>query len=213
MLTEVESAWLAGFADADGSIRLKKGAKNQKKGQNSLIPHVTFHNTCVMTCNRIVELVTKLVPIKTGSRKRTSDGHARCAGIEIYGMKRCEPLLRALLPYLVTKRIEAELLLKFIEHRQAREHRNKPYESEDYLIYSAIKHLKVTRHLRDYMPSIEEVFDEDRVRSNARALEVAEMTTRLSEEERSEFAATLVWYRRDRSKGQIPQAEVTMNDG
>lgn len=204
MLTEIECAWLAGFADADGSIRLKKGAKNEKKGQNSLIPHIAFHNTCVMTCNRIVELVTKIVPIKTSARKRGSKAHAECAGIEIYGMKRCEPLLMALLPYLITKKVEAELLLKFIERRTARDHRNKPYESEDYVIHTAIKHLKVTRHLRDYMPSIEEVFDEDIVRSSAKVLEEAEMSSRLSKEERSEFAATLVWYRKDRSKGDSP---------
>jgi hypothetical protein len=202
MLSQIESAWLAGFADADGSIRLKKGAKNEKKGQNSLIPHITFHNTCVMTCNRIVELVVKVIPeIKTTARKRSSKEHALCAGIEVYGMKRCEPLLRELLPYLATKRVEAELMLKFIERRKAREHRNKPYESEDYRIYEAIKYLKKSRHLRDYMPSIEEILDEDIVRTNAKALEEAEMTSRLSEEERSKFAATLVWYRKDRSKG------------
>lgn len=201
MLSQVECAWLAGFADADGSIRLKKGAKNVKKGQNSLIPQITFHNTCVMTCNRIAELVVKIVPIKTGARKRSSKEHASCAGIEIYGMKRCEPLLRLLLPYLITKRIEAELLLKFIERRTARAHRNKPYESEDYETYEAVKYLKVSRHLRDYMPSVEEILSEDRVRSNAKVLEVAEMSTRLSKEERSEFASTLVWYRQDRSKG------------
>lgn len=202
MLPEKDLAWMAGFMDADGSILLKKGAKNTKKDQHSLIPRVTFHNTCAMTLGRIEELVNALIPfISVSMHKRSSSKHAPCAGIEIYGMKRAEPVLNALQPYLITKKLEADLLLKFIEHRKARGHRNKPYTSDDYLIHEALKYLKKTRHLRDYMPSIDEILNEDIVRTNAKVLEVAEMSTRLSEEERSQFAATIVWFRKDRSKG------------
>lgn len=201
MLTATELAWLAGFADADGSFRLKKGMKNQKLGQNSLIPHVTFHNTCLMTLKEIYRRVSLITPApRTGERKRKSENHAPMANIEVMGMKRTEPLIRALLPYLVTKRVEAELLLKFIERRKTRGVRNKPYESEDYRTYEAIKRLKVTRHLRDYTPSIEEILGEDIVRTNARALEAAETTARLSQDQLNERASKLVWYRWDRSK-------------
>lgn len=209
MLSPIELAWLAGFADADGCFRLKKGMKNQKLGQNSLIPHVAFHNTCVMTLNKIHERVSKIVPeARTSERKRISKKHARMGNIEIMGMKRCEPLIKALLPYLVTKRLEAELLLRFIERRKTRGIRNKPYESIDYQTYAAIKNLKVTRHLRDYMPSADEILGDDIVRTNAKSLEEAEMSSRLSQEEKNALAAKLVWYRKDRSKGSH-QAKVT----
>lgn len=202
MLSPTELAWLAGFADADGCFRLKKGMKNMKLGQNSLIPHVTFHNTCVMTLNKIYERVSRIVPdIKTSERKRESDKHARMSNIEVMGIKRCEPLVRALLPYLVTKNTEAQLLLRFIERRKSRGVRNKPYESVDYETYAASKYLKVTRHLRDYTPSADEILGDDIVRTNAKALEVAEMSTRLSQDEKNALASKLVWYRKDRSKG------------
>ena len=58
------------------------------------------------------------------------------------------------------------------------------------------------------MPSVEEILNEDRVRTSAKVLEEAEMTSRLSEDTRKKFASTLVFFRKDRSKG-AHHAEVT----
>jgi len=201
MLTATEASWLAGFIDADGCIRLSKGMKNVKKGQHSLIPQVTVHNTCVVTLNHAAQLLERIVDsITTSRRRRTSLKHADMANIHVLGMKRCEPVLRELLPYLVTKRLEAEILLRFIERRKTRGIRNKPYEPVDYLSNEALKYIKKTRHLRDYVPTVEEIFDQDIVRTTAKAVEVAEMSTRLSQDQLNERASKLVWYRWDRSQ-------------
>lgn len=201
MCSESDIAWLAGFIDADGCIRLKKGAKNAKKGQNSLIPHITVANVCVLTLNRITAILNELTESVRSSRKKpTSPAHSKLHNVDVMGMMQAKPVLEAVLPYLVTKKLEATLLLRFIDRRQAREHRNKPYVSDDYLIHQAMAYLKKTRHLRDYMPSVEEILNEDIVRTNAKALEEAEMSSRLSAEQRAAMTAQMVWYRWDRSK-------------
>lgn len=188
--------------DADGSIGLKKGFKNVKKDQHSLVPRVTFHNTCCATLNRIALLLEKMeLPLKTTLRKRDSPRHSTLGNISVMGMKQCEPLLKCVLPYLVTKQTEAKILLQFIARRTLRGIRNKPYEPVDYAAHSALAYLKKTRHLRDYVPTVEEVLGQDIVRTSAKALEVAEMSTRLSQEQLNARAATLVWYRKDRSQG------------
>lgn len=202
MVTRTEAAWLAGFVDADGCIRLKKGMKNSTLGQNSLIPHVHIANTCIATLNRIYSLLESMgLSPKTVCKSRLEKTHARLGAIDVMGMKQCEPLLRLLEPHLFTKKLEAQILLQFIERRKTRGIRNKPYESMDYAAHAALSYIKKSRSLRDYMPEIGEIFDQDIVRTSAKALEVAEMTTRLSEQERKAITAKMVWYRKDRSQG------------
>ena len=200
MLTPTEAAWLAGFLDADGCIRLSKGTKNSKLNQHSLIPQLLAHNTCVVTLNRVLILFEKMGALSvTSLRKRYSAQHAKMANILSLGMKRVEPILREILPYLVTKRLEAELMLRFIELRKSRRHRNAPYTASEYRIYTAMKYLKKSRHLRDYTPTVEEILDQDIVRTSAKALEEAEMSSRLTAEQQSARAAKMVWYRKDRT--------------
>src|SRR3990167_3521942 len=201
MLRPVEAAWLAGLVDADGSIRLKKGAKNTKAKQNSLIPHVSISNTCVLTLNRVMKFLGKIkTHSKTSEKNRIKAVHSIMRNVDVYGMKQCEPLLRCIQPHLVTKNLEAQLLLRFIERRKSRGVRNKPYESVDYATHAAMSYLKKSRHLRDYMPKIEEILGQDIVRTSAKALEVAEMSTRFSQKQLNERASKLVWYRWDKSK-------------
>lgn len=209
MLTETEKAWLAGFIDADGCIRLKKGMKNSKKDQNCLVPHVSIHNVCCITLNRCAELIGKVIPNYTTGRKvRVKKEHSTMHVIEFLGMKRCEIILPLIEPYLITKKLEAILLLEFIKTRNEKLAVSKQanYSEREYKLYSAIKYLKKTRHLRDYMPSIDEILNEDIVRTDAKALEVAEMSTRLTKEEQAEIGKNLRWYRKEyRSEGQ-PEA-------
>ena len=194
MLSITEMAWLAGFLDADGMIRLRLGQKN-KIGPKSLVPVVTFTNTCRMTSKRICELVGQSF---TDFRVDTSESTNETTGgkwstkiiVEIGGVIRVQPFLTILHPYLVTKSAEAELMLRFCALRTIK--RRQPYGSEEYQINEALKYLKRTRHLRDYMPSADEILSEDIVRSAAEAVEVAEMATRLSPEARQEWARNLV---------------------
>ena len=169
--------WLAGFIDADGCIRLSKGWKN-KKGQYSLIPQITVHNVCVVTLNEVADIIGGICPgFQTSWKNRISKRHSKLYNISIAGIKRTKPLLEAVKPYLITKRLEAELLYKFINNRLNASHHNAKYSSEAYQIFYALKELKLARHLRDFTPTVEEILNQDKVRTSAKALEEAEMTS------------------------------------
>lgn len=180
-------------------IRLKIGMKNER-GPKSFIPMVTYTNTCMMTMTRLADLVGQIADFKARfDNSRNSQGRRQDDGtgiwkphtvLELYGLKRCVPFVKAVRPWLITKALEADLLLRFAEIRY--QNTQRPYGSGEYSIFYALKYLKTTRHLRDYTPSIEQALNEDIVRTNARALEAAEMSARLSIEERREWTRNLV---------------------
>jgi len=188
MKRDTSIIWLAGFIDADGCIRLSKGWKN-KKGQYSLVPQITVHNTCFRTMEHIVDILE--TDFQIFFKKRNSDKHSEMVNINIMGIKRIYPFLVRILPYLVTKKMEGELLKKFMDKRLSGTH-NRPYDNEEYKIYFALKHIKKIRNLRDYTSNIEKILNEDIVRTNAKSLEAAETSARLTEEEKKEWARNLV---------------------
>ena len=198
MISDTEAAWLAGFLDADGMIRLRIGRKNtgkwKKIGPRSLVPLVLYTNTCVRTGERLGELIGKcFVDFSATCVTARQNSNARWrpkVTVEIGGIKRVEPFLKIVRPYLVTKALEADLALKFCEIRTAK--KRGAYDDIEYRIFEGLKFLKTTRHLRDYTPSIEQILNEDIVRTNARALEVAEMATRQTKEAGQEWARNLV---------------------
>jgi hypothetical protein len=188
MKRDTNIIWLAGFIDADGCIRLSKGWKN-KKEQYSLVPQISIHNTDFKTMEIVAEIIGSEFQISF--RKRLNVNHSDCATINIMGIKRVKPLLERLLPFLITKKLEGKLLMKFMNLRLQGRH-NRHYSETEYKIYFALKHLKKTRNLRDYTPNIESILNEDIVRTNAEALEEAETASRLTGEQKKEWAKNLV---------------------
>ncbi|MDE2107519.1 MAG: hypothetical protein KGL39_60560 [Patescibacteria group bacterium] len=191
MLGQTEIAWLSGFLDADGMIRLRKGQKNPT-GPKSLVPLVTYTNTCALTGRRLAELIGKSFTDFTATVSKDGSRNPWCPKItiEIGAIKRVMPFLQMVRPFLVTKAGEADLVLEFCRLRKIKY--RAPYSDREYQIFEALKYLKQTRHLRDYTPNIEEVLGEDIVRTNAKALEVAEMSTRQPVEVGKEWAKNLV---------------------
>jgi hypothetical protein len=206
VLLDTEKAWLAGFLDADGMIRLRIGRKNKNKsglvGPKSLVPLVTYTNTCPLTVTKLAEMISRAF---TGFQAtvcgRTPEGWAPKITLEVGGIVRVEPFLQMVRPYMITKEAEADLVLLFCEKRKAAG--RGAYTELEYRIFEALKYLKHTRHLRDYTPSIEEILDEGIVRTNAKALEVAETAARQTAEAGKEWARNLVSrYRWNKPSGQ-----------
>lgn len=187
MITDTERAWLAGFIDADGLIRLRKGQKNERG--KCLIPLVCFYNTCAYTIKEIASMVGELCEFKVLVQKKRTKWKPLYA-VEIGGIRRARPFLLEIEPYLITKKLEAQMVLDFCELRT--QGYNLPYTEKEYLIFEGLRFLKETRHLRDYMPSADEILCEDIVRANAKALEAEETSARLSIESRKEWAKNLV---------------------
>ena len=65
--------------------------------------------------------------------------------IEIRGMKRLLKILPELIPRLVTKAAEAELVMEWIESRMKRPMRQ-PYNDRELAIVQEVRNLKLTRH-------------------------------------------------------------------
>ncbi len=204
MVTETEKAWLAGFLDADVMIRLRIGRKNKVKwkdvGPKSLVPLVTYTNTCALTGKRLAELIGQSFTDFHATVCTSHSAWAPKITIEIGGIKRVEPFLQMVRPYMVTKAAEADLLLRYCAIRKAAGRGR--YTDVEYQIFAALSFLKKSRHLRDYTPSVEEILGEDIVRTNAKALEVAEMSTRQTTEEGREWAKNLVSRYRWNKSGQ-----------
>lgn len=113
-------SWLAGFMDGEGSfVIIKSGGRIQ--------PRVQVNNTHYPTLSWLTEKLTVLgLPHYVGTKKgglHKHDPYNRKQQwvIMVAGFKRSIRWCQALLPYLVTKRRQAELLLEFCHSRLSNE--------------------------------------------------------------------------------------------
>ena len=117
---EVVLAYIAGFIDADGCICLSSHKRKSRNGEQRIIylPSISASQTCSLTADYLQENLLKMgfAVYRQAQLVNKANWTDRIL-LEINGMKRCKPVLEALIPYLVTKKREAELLLDFINHR------------------------------------------------------------------------------------------------
>lgn len=122
--TNVELAWLAGFIDGEGSFmvcklagkRLKRLAEDKKAVYFN--PAFKIAGTCYETLPQIVEILERLeLPFHISNRTAIKANHKDSWMIEVRGFKRCKLWCAILIPYLKTKKVEAEAMLKFCESR------------------------------------------------------------------------------------------------
>lgn len=97
-LTELETAWLAGLFDGEGSIVFAKGRK-----QRSVT--ISMHNTCYPLLKRVEE-ITKTGRVFDHSKYRTSPKHSDVWVWQCYGQN-ARILLRQMLPWLIVKKDRA----------------------------------------------------------------------------------------------------------
>ena len=99
-----EIAWLAGLFDGEGNIAWPR------KGN--------VHSARVSICNTNFELLDKIVEVTgTGSQvglSRGNDKHAPAKNWTVYG-DRAKHLLKLMLPWLIVKRTNAEIVLEAAE--------------------------------------------------------------------------------------------------
>lgn len=110
-MKQSDRAYLAGILDGEGSISLvaytQVGESRRRKGGYSL---------AVQVVNRSEELIVWLADRFGGTTRHRDRGGNRVRIYEwqVHG-RNCGPVLEAALPYLVVKRIHAEIALEFIE--------------------------------------------------------------------------------------------------
>jgi len=173
----IASAWLAGMIDADGCISYTdKGGKG-----NQIVPLIDIASGCKATKDVLYKTIKMLggAPFITRQYKNKGIWTTR-----ISGYKRVQAFLPKIIPFLVTKREEAEKMLTFVTHRieqpikmvlkdytrngktYKRKTKSKPVSEEDIKIFNEIKKIKKSRSLRDYNPDVLWLKGEDIVRTH-----------------------------------------------
>jgi len=183
-------AWLAGIADGEGSFFLT--ATKRQNGQPCVKYSFAVGNTnlpLILEAKQIVEKITghqlryhmmKLTP-------RHKQGYL----LQVTSIRDLVPLCQALMPYLIAKRQQCELMLQFCALGKASGNQWSGQDMESFekrrVLVSKMKHLnRVGRFGRDdeHLPQQETerltpTTDEETVRSARRLAEVAETTTRI----------------------------------
>lgn len=136
--------WLAGFIDADGCIGLHKQTYKNNNNIN-YVPSISITTTCQKTFNHLdLEMKKRKIGHHVTFRKVKNPNWKDRWQIEARGMKRCKPFLRRILPYLVTKKDEGILLLRYIESRTSGIMK-KPYSEKEFGFIKEIARLKTNR--------------------------------------------------------------------
>jgi hypothetical protein len=124
--SDPDLAWLAGFLDGEGSfmVNILAGNRLHQLGRQYISPRITLVNTDMPTLEVVRGiLVANGLPhhirVKPG---RVSERGHQCKDaweIRAAGLRRCKQWLDVLIPYLHTKRPQAEAMLQLVESRLA----------------------------------------------------------------------------------------------
>jgi hypothetical protein len=146
-LTETERSYLAGLIDGEGSISF---SQSTAKGRAFLcVPKLMISNTSEELCKWLSEKLS-VVPLRQSRQKlnpkwRTVYVH-RIVG---YSMA---PILEAILPYLVIKRKQAELMLAYFKERST--HCGQGYTDKELELADQIRNLNQRGYLRKEFSSL-----------------------------------------------------------
>lgn len=111
-MNEIQLAWLAGIIDGEGSIILSRQRNN-------------YMNTALVITNTNIEILNKVEKIyselginphwhKIKSNKKQ---HSDCFHLMVTRLKEINTILKAILPYLIGKRAQAETFIRYAERR------------------------------------------------------------------------------------------------
>jgi hypothetical protein len=142
-------AWLAGLIDGDGCISFQRMSETRrlKRTSSHLVPYITITSTCTLTYEYMVKLYKELeVPLHVSMKPNTNPERQKPVYIfKTHGLKRSKTLLPLIMPYLVTKKREAELVMEFIEIRE-RLFATKTHDPREEEISEELRQIKVRRN-------------------------------------------------------------------
>ena len=129
MADELRVAWLAGLVDGEGAVYM---SRSNQRGRWIYVPVFRIDMTCSMTIDTVCDLLADLdIDHRRFSYERKNKNHKDAQIVNVGRLAALSKLLPLLIPYLVTKRPNAEALLDFVDMRLAADHRSSkgPYES------------------------------------------------------------------------------------
>lgn len=150
---QVDIAWFAGLFDGEGCVSLGKISYGKRDGQY-YHPQAILTNTNVNLMNAAANVLRKAglpfyIRTYASGRKNTKP----LVTIQIQGIFRCLRFYEWLLPYMVGKRQEAELMLEYLRSRLTQPGRKAPYTAREHEIFGLLATKKRDVHSRDLEPS------------------------------------------------------------
>lgn len=158
---DVNSAWLAGAFEGEGCVYayFKSQTNPNCTSRMTLTMGATIYNTHPLFIARITEVLAELgIPFNYIVSQR-KNGDRPGAAINIQGKGRAKKFYKTVLPYLASKKKQAELVLELIEYRESlvsRNHGSKGiFKNMTLLDDKNIKHLceAISREKHDF-PSV-----------------------------------------------------------
>lgn len=127
---ELNLAYLAGLIDGEGTITLERSGIRRLNGVMGLSPVVLVANTDLA----IVEFVTNQFR-RMGANphiKTQAKGYAKrqkqCYWVKVHSLTKAKKVLEPVIPYLIGKRAQAQLILDFVAYRgDSQLAKGKPY--------------------------------------------------------------------------------------
>jgi DNA-binding CsgD family transcriptional regulator len=128
--------YLAGLVDGEGTIGIEKASRNDRKNPH-FKPIVKISNTCKEALDYIIEQVGGFkFAIKSGRMSKNSK--KAVYDIVLVRHKDVEAFLEMILPYLLIKRRQAELVIQFCKSRLSKPN-HAPYSDEEIAIIEEVK--------------------------------------------------------------------------
>ncbi len=137
MVTEVRLAWLAGMFDGEGSITVFK--HKERNGTTKLCPSLIVTNCDINIINECDKIFKELgTSFHIFERSNTNDKHKNSFQINTRNQQYMLTVLKAIEPYLVGKKAQAELSIRFLEKRVGK---RTLYDDEDFQLQETIQGL------------------------------------------------------------------------
>jgi len=146
-------AFLGGLLEGEGTITIQR-SNVRKNGKHNLLPVVQIANSNEILIEFVAELLSELsVGPYVYWRKRGE--YARSATVHVGGYRRCGSLLALVMPYLVSKKPQAQIVLALCQ-RRVNLARNTPYSADDLAAVDQIRGLntKPTTRMRESSEAI-----------------------------------------------------------
>ena len=108
---ESQMSWLGGFIDGEGSFSI---TLKREKGKTFYYPDISIVNTNPLDIDKAMGILKPICGFHVETKQANGPRKLKLWRIRILGFGRVKAFLPAILPYLVGKREQAELLQQFV---------------------------------------------------------------------------------------------------
>ena len=120
----IKLAWLAGIIDGEGSISMTYIKKRKKVSGNGCYSgidvRVGIANTNLPLMREVADICTEIIgeKISINESGRKTNGNLTAYSLNFTSRTRAYPMLKMLLPYLIAKKGQAEIVINYFENRK-----------------------------------------------------------------------------------------------